>query len=238
MIPIMFLVVLAPVILIIKIMDGVVKGDSFFRGFIRYIKPIPPGLVWGTDLKRNVFPWITALIIVSNVIIFFNAGEDLINACIFLPYGDPGPFHIFISIFSSAFLHGSPSHLIGNMFFLWTFGSTVEPRVGADKFVALYFLSIFLSTLIGCIFLVALSVYGPSFESLRSYHSLGASGAISGVMGLFVVRCYFAKVTVGIPVLFLPFISMKMKFKREKGVKSTLDPCLISIEYEEVPSLM
>jgi TolA-binding protein len=99
------------------------------------------------------------------------------------------------------FLHSDAGHLWGNMAFLWAFGSAVEERLGGGKFIFLYLLSGFLGDLL------ALAVIRLFFSV--TLHSLGASGAISGIMGVFLVRCYFKKLVVPIPIFAL--ISFKLR---------------------------
>ena len=88
----------------------------------------------------------------------------------------PGPHPIWLSLFTAMFLHGSPLHLAGNMLFLWIFGDNVEEVLGTFRYIVVY-----LSCgLIGSILQIAASP-----NSLVP--TLGASGAIAGVMGAYVI---------------------------------------------------
>jgi len=82
-----------------------------------------------------------------------------------------------ITLFSSQFLHGGFLHIIGNMWFLWIFGNNVEDRLGHIKFLIFY---------LACGALAALAQWFVSSGS--SIPSLGASGAIAGVMGAYILR--------------------------------------------------
>lgn len=77
---------------------------------------------------------------------------------------------------TSMFLHGGWLHLLGNMWFLWLFGNNVEDSMGRLRFVAFYLLCGF-----------AAAAAQTAFESHSRLPMVGASGAISGVMGAYVV---------------------------------------------------
>jgi len=87
-----------------------------------------------------------------------------------------GPSPIYLTLLSSMFMHGGLAHLGGNMLFLWIFGDNVEHRFGAVLFLVFYLLSGFVAT-------AAQVFLGP--ESVIP--NLGASGAISGVLGAYLV---------------------------------------------------
>ena len=201
-----------PGFILAKIIYEWTIGDrSFWGGIAKYIRPLPPGLVYGSDLKQYSFPAVTVSLIVINAFIFFSLPESLVNAGVFPPYGIWSYGHFFFSIFTSAFLHADFLHLAGNMFFLWAFGSAVEPRIGPRRYIGMYFLCTFVSGLFVTLMLNLQSNYLDSERILGNFHSLGASGSISGVMGIFVVRCFFAKMTVSFPILFLPFLSIPLR---------------------------
>ena len=80
------------------------------------------------------------------------------------------------ALVSSVFLHGSWAHLLGNMYFLWTFGDNVEDKLGRYRFLLLYLLA-------G----VAAGLAHAVFESDKTIPVVGASGAISGVMAAYAV---------------------------------------------------
>lgn len=88
----------------------------------------------------------------------------------------PGPSPIYLTLLSGMFLHGGFMHLAGNMLYLWIFGDNVEHRFGAVKFLVFYLVS----GIAGSIAHIALAP-----DSLVPM--LGASGAISGVLGAYIV---------------------------------------------------
>ncbi|NJN49264.1 MAG: rhomboid family intramembrane serine protease [Alkalinema sp. RL_2_19] len=99
-----------------------------------------------------------------------------------LPHMGPQPPEI-LTLISSQFLHGGWSHVLGNMLFLWIFGNNVEDKLGRVKFLGFY---------LGCGILAGLAQWVFSQESYVP--SLGASGAIAGVMGAYIIR--FPKVAI------------------------------------------
>ena len=208
------IIFILPGIIFLRIIyEWVVQDETFINSFLLHLKPIPPGAVYGTDLKAYKFPFVTTALICINTLIFLSLPEFLVELGVFPPYGNPNAWHYALSIFSSAFLHADWSHLFGNMIFLWTFGSAVEPRIGSYKFSLVYLVVIISSTIFTIFLLSVQSYYLGTNEILEGYHSLGASGAISGVMGIFAVRCYFARVSFSMPIFFLPFLSTPIKIQ-------------------------
>ena len=97
----------------------------------------------------------------------------------------PAPFHKtpFVSVLTAMFLHGGWLHLLGNMLFLYVFGNNVEDRLGRLRYLAFY---------LGCGYV---ATYGFSLFSPESTSPLiGASGAIAGVLGAYLVLYPRAKV--------------------------------------------
>jgi membrane associated rhomboid family serine protease len=171
-------------------------GDVLSR-----IRPLMTGVPTGEDVFRDGFAWkkvpfVTLALIAINAALFYWLPEDwtVANA------QEIGNFTI-AQAFTSTFLHGSPGHLWGNMLFLWAFGGMLEPRMDRFKMLAAYLACGFIASV--------MSEVGYSWLMLQTGRSLGASGAISGLMGLAMVRCYFARISVSIPIfgllgLFLP----------------------------------
>ncbi|HSK10948.1 MAG TPA: rhomboid family intramembrane serine protease [Vicinamibacterales bacterium] len=99
----------------------------------------------------------------------FSMGEGL-PACVI----DPG--RQTINVLTSMFLHGSWMHLLGNMWFLWLFGNNIEDSMTRPRFVAFYLLC-------G----VAAAVLQVVLDPRSNVPMVGASGAISGVMGAYLI---------------------------------------------------
>ncbi len=95
------------------------------------------------------------------------------------------------TLISSMFLHGGWMHLIGNMLYLWIFGNNIEDVMGHGKFIVFYFV---------CGILAALSHAAIDPES--TVPMVGASGAISGVLGAYLLLFPRARVLVLIPLGF------------------------------------
>ncbi|MCM0594378.1 MAG: rhomboid family intramembrane serine protease [Gloeotrichia echinulata DEX184] len=82
-----------------------------------------------------------------------------------------------ITLFTSQFLHGGWWHLLSNMLFLWVFGNNIEDRLGHVKYLIFY---------LSCGALAALCQWVIGMNS--TIPSLGASGAISGILGAYIIR--------------------------------------------------
>jgi membrane associated rhomboid family serine protease len=98
------------------------------------------------------------------------------------------------SFITSMFVHASWLHIIANMWTLWIFGDNVEDRMGSVRFLVFYVLC----GLAGAI--LHAFIYPDS-----AIPAVGASGAIAGVLGAYLVLFPFARVIVLLPVLFIPF---------------------------------
>ena len=92
-----------------------------------------------------------------------------------IPVNQPVPE--FLTLVTSQFLHGGFLHLAGNMLFLWIFGNNVEDQLGHVKYLIFY---------IACGVLAALAQW--FFSQNSGIPSLGASGAIAGVLGAYILR--------------------------------------------------
>ena len=96
-----------------------------------------------------------------------------------------------VSVVTSMFLHGGWMHLISNMLYLWIFGDNVEDSMGHVRFVAFYLLC-------GVAAVFAQALPNPTSE----IPMIGASGAISGVLGAYIILFPHARVLVAIPIGF------------------------------------
>ncbi len=136
---------------------------------------------YSDDNVSSSKPYVTYALIAINIIIFvisLTDFENIINA-----YGfKPGEFAL-ITLLTSMFLHGGIGHIFGNMWFLFIFGDNVEDRLGKVKYIIFYLLAGLAATLAHFMMNVGSSI-----------PSIGASGAISGVLGAYVV--FFPKANV------------------------------------------
>jgi len=150
------------------------------------------------DVPTKQFPLITVALIVLNLIVYLyqiSLGErftEFIYSMGLLPFEithridllPSGPSPIYLTIFSSMFMHGSIIHLLGNMLFLWIFGNNVEDYLGRKKFVIFYLF---------CGITAALTQIFINPDS--KVPMVGASGAIAGVLGAYLLLYPRAKVT-------------------------------------------
>lgn len=143
-----------------------------------------------------------SLLILTGLAFFFQASlgieafEQVFYRFGFIPVEFfQSPTARFFTIFSSMFVHGSFAHLIGNVWFLWVFGPAVEGRLGFRRFMLLYLLS-------G----VAAALLQGFSMPMSPVPMVGASGAVSGVLGAYLVLFTRARVlTIIPPFFFLPF---------------------------------
>jgi membrane associated rhomboid family serine protease len=97
-----------------------------------------------------------------------------------VPGLQPTPISVYLTLLMSMFMHGSVAHLGGNMLYLWIFGDNLEDRMGKGKYLAFYLLCGLLASLAH-----VFSTY--VFGGNPYIPSLGASGAISGVLGAYLI---------------------------------------------------
>jgi len=161
------------------------------------------------DVPTKRFPLITVALITLNTIVYIyeaSLGEkiaEFIYSMGLLPFEithhidvfPSGPSPIYLTIFTSMFMHGSIVHLLGNMLFLWIFGNNVEDYLGRKNFVIFYLLS---------------GVAAAFLQILLNPDSkvpmVGASGAIAGILGAYLLLYPRAKVTT--IIIFVFFIRL------------------------------
>jgi membrane associated rhomboid family serine protease len=169
---------------------------------------------------RTIFPWVTIGLIVVNVLVFvlfqgmgtndgftfafstvpaeITSGKDIITAereeQVETPVGRrevsvPGlrktPGSVYLTLLTSMFMHGGIAHLLGNMWFLWIFGDNIEQDLGRWRFLVFYLV---------CGLIASLTHIAFNWNS--QIPSLGASGAISGVLGGYLIAHPHRTVTV------------------------------------------
>jgi membrane associated rhomboid family serine protease len=165
------------------------------------------------DNPRRTTPVVTIVLVIANVIAFLyqvslgpRAGQELVFELGMIPARLPALFHgevpfslnslewVFSPLLSSMFLHGGWMHLIGNMWFLWIFGDNVEDFFGHFKYLAFYLFC---------------GVGAGMTHTLLNLNSMvptvGASGAISGVMGAYIVLYPRARVLTLVPLVIFFF---------------------------------
>src|SRR3989442_10687104 len=132
------------------------------------------------DTSRRTVPLVTYALIALNVLLFFveqSGGDAFIRTWAFVPRRFlANPFGDVLTLFTSMFMHAGWVHLGGNMLYLWIFGDNVEDRFGHLKFLIFYLLCGFAATAAQLFFSLGSSV-----------PNLGASGAIAGVLGAYIL---------------------------------------------------
>lgn len=158
----------------------------------------------------RITPYMTYALIVLNVVVFIHELslsppqlERFFQLYAVIPKELTANFHGIpvnqavpepLTLVTSQFLHGGLLHIFGNMLFLWIFGNNIEDQLGHVKYLIFY---------LGCGVLAALTQWFFSMQS--GLPSLGASGAIAGVLGAYILRFPHARVRT---LLFLgPFIT-------------------------------
>lgn len=143
------------------------------------------------DIPSSRRPIVTVALISVNCVVFFyllSFGEEFQNALFkwgAIPFEithgkELTPqlaFPIPLSLFSSMFMHGGFLHLAGNMLYLWIFGDNVEDRLGHAKFFVFYILSGLAASLLYIL-----------TSSQSQVPMIGASGAIAGVLGAYMIN--------------------------------------------------
>ena len=156
---------------------------------------------------RRTFPIMTLLLILANVAVFAyqlslsaHAAQTLINTYGLVPHKIQlalagrrySSGEAFAPLFTCMFLHGGFLHIIGNMLFLWIFGGNVEDRLGSSGYLFFYLLC-------G----IGAGVAQVLFSWGSHVPSIGASGAISGVLGAYIIFSPGARILTLVPLIII-----------------------------------
>jgi membrane associated rhomboid family serine protease len=152
--PLVNYILIAANILVFVLFQGLGSNDRFTYAW----STVPAEITTGTDIDRPV-------------IVTSPTGDAVgrINL-------EPTPGSVYLTLLTSMFMHGGIAHLFGNMLFLWIFGDNLEHRMGKVKYLIFYLLC-------GLIASLAHVFTTTAFGQNPYVPSLGASGAISGVLG-------------------------------------------------------
>ena len=148
---------------------------------------------------RRTIPGVTYILIALNLIFFLVeliGGDSFITSWSFVPQRFlANPAGDFLTLFTSMFMHAGWLHILGNMLYLWIFGDNVEDRFGHVKFLIFYLVC-------G----LAATFAQMAFNLDSNVPNLGASGAIAGVLGAYILLFPRAQVRVlmGMSVIPLP----------------------------------
>ena len=148
------------------------------------------------DNPSRTFPIVTILLIVANVLVFlyeFSLGsraDTFIQSCAFIPAEiitgqDIPPVDCvqppYLTLFTSMFMHGGFLHIAGNMLYLWIFGNNVEDAMGSVRFLLFYLICGLVAAALQTVMTL---MFAPGAADVPN---LGASGAIAGVLGGYLV---------------------------------------------------
>src|ERR1700720_41903 len=181
--------------------------------------------LYDDNSDRLTTPWVNYVLIAANLLVFVSlqglgtdekftyaystvpaeivTGKDIVtpDRVVLQPstgqrYLAPGlqrtPIPVYLTIITAMFMHGGIAHILGNMLFLWIFGDNVEDRMGHARYLIFDLVCGVLASLSHVYATVAFSNAPPSLL----IPSLGASGAISGVLGAYLVMFPTRRVTV------------------------------------------
>jgi membrane associated rhomboid family serine protease len=178
--------------------------------------------LYDDNSDRTTFPFVNYALIAANVLVFLLlqqlgtndhftyafstvpqeiiTGRDVVTAgrVVVYPTGQrvllPGlevtPLSVYLTLFTSMFMHGGIAHIAGNMLFLWIFGDNIEDRLGHIRYISFYLVCGVIASLAH---VFATAATDPASMQIPS---LGASGAISGVLGGYLLIHPTRRVTV------------------------------------------
>jgi membrane associated rhomboid family serine protease len=168
--PVVNIALIAANVIVFVVCQGVGTNDAFTMSF----SAVPEEIVKGTDLVTP--PRVEEVRTIEGV------------QRVQVPGLGKTPIPVYLTLLTSIFMHGGIAHLLGNMWFLWIFGDNIEDDMGRWRYLAFYLLC----GLIASLAHVFVSAGGPQ----ALIPSLGASGAISGVLGAYLVLHPLRRVTV------------------------------------------
>ena len=170
--PVVNYVLIAVNILVFVFLQGLGSNDRFTYAF----STVPAEIVTGRDAVTN-----------DRVLVEPVTGQRLL-----VPGLQRTPFSVYLTLITSMFMHGGIAHIAGNMLFLWIFGDNVEDRMGHLRYLIFYLICGVLASLSHVYATLAFSNDPGSLL----IPSLGASGAISGVLGGYLLLFPTRRVTV------------------------------------------
>ncbi|MCU0517500.1 MAG: rhomboid family intramembrane serine protease [Oscillatoria sp. Prado101] len=157
------------------------------------------------DIPTRITPYVTYALIVANILVFLHELtlpppllQQFFQTWAVVPReltlsfqgaALASPVPEWTTLITSQFLHGGFTHIAGNMLFLWIFGNNVEDCLGHIKYLIFY---------LACGIMAALTQW--YFSAGSTVPSLGASGAIAGVMGAYILRYPKAEILTWIPL--------------------------------------
>ena len=170
--PLVNYILIAINILVFVFLQQLGANDKFTYAF----STVPQEIVSGRDIRTA-----------DRVVEVPVTGQELL-----LPGLQPTPVSVYLTLITSMFMHGGIAHIFGNMLFLWIFGDNLEHSLGHVRYAIFYLVCGIIASL-AHVFTTAMFATDPSSLLIPS---LGASGAISGVLGGYIVLHPSRRVTV------------------------------------------
>jgi len=159
--PVVTVSLIAINVFVFVVLQGMGRNNNFTMAFVQ----VPAEIISGRDIVTE--PSVRSIEVQGQVYEVMDPGLR------------PTPIPIWLTLLSAIFMHGSVMHLAGNMWFLWIFGDNVEDDMGYGRYIAFYLATGVLASLA----FVLSNMHGEAALT----PSLGASGAISGVLGAYLV---------------------------------------------------
>jgi len=185
--------------------DNVPAGRTpYVNWLLLVISLVVFAAVWGLEGEEAQLFALRWGLVPSRVLFGFSHLELLLDA--------PGPWlrEVLVPFVSSMFVHGGLGHLAGNLWFLLVFGDNVEGRLGHVRYLAFYLACGVIAALLHVWMIPAEAVVmGPGGSAVVAANPVldvpmvGASGAIAGVLGAYLVACPRARVLTFLPPIFL-----------------------------------
>ena len=158
------------------------------------------------NIRPNILPFFTVALIAANIGVFINElrwtpadfkfwvdllGMTPLRLTTAVHEGSLNPIS-YLPLVTNLFLHGGWMHIIGNLWFLWLFGSSVEYCLGHGHFLLFYFLCGIIANLTQLV-----------VDPISAVPVIGASGAVSGILGAYAICFPFAKIKTLVPLFFI-----------------------------------
>jgi membrane associated rhomboid family serine protease len=162
-VPVINYLLIAINVLVFVLLQGAGSNDKFTYAYAT----VPEEIRTGQDITQRDIPRAYAM-------------QDPQTGRLIKPPLEPTPIPVYLTLLTSMFMHGSWMHLLGNMLFLWIFGDNVENALGRLRYLIFYLVT-------GVIASLAQVITTFAFNGNPFVPSLGASGAISGVLGGYIL---------------------------------------------------
>src|SRR5213075_1440976 len=169
--PVVNYVLIAVNVLVFVFLQGLGSNDKFTYAY----STVPGEIISGKDI-------VTRPVVVRN----------FTGQVIEMPGLQPTLIPVYLTLITSMFMHGGIAHIFGNMLFLWIFGDNIEDRLGHVRYLIYYLVC---GIIAGLSHVYATALFASDTSSLL-VPSLGASGAISGVLGGYILLFPTNRVTV------------------------------------------